>query len=259
MSLNRAATVDGVGAAVARRGLRTAMLMPLLAGVVMAASGAPAATLPVNLGKAGFFVILSKSGISDVYASQVVGNVATSPITGAADHLKCTEVTGRIFAVDAAGPAPCAKAKPSQTGLAILAMETAYRDAAGRTATVTELGAGNIGGRTLAPGVYSWSSNLLIPTDVYLKGGPADVWIFQVAQNVNIASATAVMLRGGANPKNIFWQVAGQVRIGTTAQFEGIVLCKTAIAMKTGASIRGRLYAQTAVTLEMNSVKRPLM
>lgn len=262
MSLNPVNIVNLRAVAVvgAARHMRRAMVFgSLLAGILTAASGASAATVPVNLGKAGFFVILSKAGITDVYASQVVGNVATSPVTGAADHLSCTEVTGRIFAVDAAGPAPCSKERPSQAGLAIGAMQTAYRDAAGRTATVTELGAGNIGGLTLAPGVYSWSSNVMIPENIYLKGGATDVWIFQVAQNVDIASAKAVLLRGGAKAKNVFWQVAGQVTIASGVQFEGIVLCKTAIIMRTGASIHGRLYAQTAVTLEMNAVKRPLM
>ena len=98
---------------------------------------------------------------------------------------------------------------------------------------------------------------MIIPTDVTLNGGADDVWIFQVAQNVNIASATAVMLRGGAKPKNIFWQVAGLVTLGTTSQFEGIILSKTLIAMQTGASINGRLFSQTAVTLQMNAVTQP--
>ena len=249
------------GAAFGGRYVPRLLCLPLAAAMLAAAPAAWAAPgpKPVNLGKAGFFVLLSKAGIADVSASKVVGNVGTSPITGAADHLSCTEVTGRIFAVDAAGPAPCSKPSAAPLGLAIGAMQTAYTDAASRTASVTELGAGNIGGMTLKPGVYSWSSSVLIPSTLYLKGKSTDIWIFQVAQNVNIASATAVTLLGGAKPGNVFWQVAGQTTIGSTAQFQGIVLCKTAIAMKTGASIHGRLYAQTAITLEMNAITRPLL
>ncbi len=243
----------------APRAGRLAAASCLAGAALLAASCAAAATLPVNLGKAGYYVILSKTGITDVYPSRVLGNVATSPITGAANHLKCTEVTGRVLAVDAAGPAPCSQQLPLQTNLAIAAMATAYTDAAGRTATVSELGAGNIGGLTLTPGVYSWSSNVLIPATIYLSGSASDVWIFQVAQNVDIASATSVLLRGGAKAKNVFWQVAGKTTIGTSAHFEGIILGKTVIALKTGASINGRLYSQTAVTLEMNSVRRPLL
>ncbi|MFD2271693.1 ice-binding family protein [Undibacterium arcticum] len=92
----------------------------------------------------------------------------------------------------------------------------------------TELGAGEIGGLTLAPGLYKWGTDLLISTDVTLSGGPNDVWIFQVAGQLNQANATRVTLAGGALAKNIFWQVADNVSIGTTAHFEGVVLAKNA-------------------------------
>jgi cytoskeletal protein CcmA (bactofilin family) len=61
-------------------------------------------------------------------------------------------------------------------------------------------------------------------------------------------------LRGHAAARNVIWQVAGKVSLGTTSHFEGTILAKTLIAMKTGASIDGRLYSQTAVTLQMNSI-----
>jgi len=211
----------------------------------------------VKLGKAGFFTILSESGIQDVPASAIVGNVGTSPITGAADHLSCAEVTGRVFSVDAAGPAPCSVAKAAVLTTAVGAMTTAYNDAPGRTPDVNELGAGNIGGLTIPPGTYRWTSSVLIPANVTLQGKARDTWIFQVAQNVNIASGTSVFLTGGAKAKNVVWQVAGQVTMGTTSHFEGVILSATQIAMKTGATITGRLYAQTAVTLEMNAVTKP--
>jgi len=137
-------------------------------------------------------------------------------------------------------------------------MEMAYLDAEGRISpNFTELGAGEIGGLTLAPGLYKWGTGLLISSDVTLSGGPNDVWIFQVAGTFNQANATRVTLTGGALPKNIFWQVAGAMTIGTTAHFEGIALAKTLIAANTGASVNGRLLAQTAVTLQMNTVTQP--
>ena len=89
------------------------------------------------------------------------------------------------------------------------------------------------------------------------SGGPDDVWIFQVAGTLNQANATHVTLAGGALAKNIFWQVAGAVTLGTTAHFEGVILAKTMIAVNTGASVNGRLLAQTAVTLQMNAVTQP--
>ena len=137
-------------------------------------------------------------------------------------------------------------------------METAFTSAAGRTLpNSTELGAGEIGGLTLAPGLYKWGTDVSISTDVTLSGGPNDVWIFQVAGTLDQANATQVTLVGGALPKNIFWQVAGAVTLGTTAHFEGVVLAKTMIAVNTGATVNGRLFAQTAVTLQMNAVTEP--
>ncbi len=211
-------------------------------------------TAPVSLGTAGTFVILSKSGITDVPTSGVTGNVGTSPITGAADHLTCKEVTGSILSVDAAGPAPCSLINPGLLTKAVLAMQAAYTDAAGRAPGVTGLRGGNLGGLTLSPGVYKWSTGVIIPTALNLRGSSSSVWIFQIAQNLSIASGVSVVLSGGAQAKNVFWQVAGSATLGTTSKFQGIILSKTLIAMQTGASINGKLFAQTAVTLQMNSV-----
>jgi hypothetical protein len=219
---------------------------------------AAAAQKPVNLGSAANFAILSKAGVTDVFASAIKGDVGTSPITGAAIRLKCTEVTGKIYTVDAAGPLPCSVKDPTRLTSAVGAMETAYNDAAGRSLPDSlNLGAGEIGGLTLSPGLYKWTSNVNISNDVTLNGGPNDVWILQIAGNLGEASAKRVNLTGGAQAKNVFWQTAGGVSIGTTAHFEGTVLSKTLIAVKTKASVNGRLLAQTAVTLQMNAVTKP--
>jgi hypothetical protein len=213
---------------------------------------------PVDLGKAGTFVILSKTGITDVHPSAVTGNVGTSPISGAALLLSCGEVAGKVYTVGAAGPLPCRVTDPSSLTTAVGDMEFAYDDAAGRVLPdFINLGAGEIGGRTLVPGLYKWGTNVSISKNVTLSGGPHTVWIFQVAGKLNQASATRVTLTGGALAKNIFWQVAGSVTIGTTAHFEGILLAKTLIAVNTEASVNGRLLAQTAVTLQMNAVTQP--
>ena len=219
---------------------------------------ASTAQASVVLGAAGTFAILSKTGITDVYASAVTGDVGSSPITGAAILVTCTEVTGKIFSVDATGPLPCVVTNAPFLTSAVGDMETAYLDASGRTLPdFTELGAGEIGGLTLAPGLYKWGTGVLISTDVTLSGGPNDVWIFQIAGTMIQASATRVTLTGGALAKNVFWQPAGAVAIGTTAHFEGIILAKTMIAANTGASVSGRLLAQTAVTLQQNAVTQP--
>ena len=150
-------------------------------------------------------------------------------------------------------------APPTPTNLTVAVgdMERALTDAASRAPDVTELGAGNIGGMTLAPGVYKWSSGLLIPTDLTLQGSATDVWIFQIAQDLTVASATSVTLSGGATAENIFWQVTGMVDIGTTAHIEGTLLTATSVNMRTGASLNGRLLAQTAVALDGGTVTAP--
>lgn len=214
---------------------------------------------PVNLGTAGTFAILTKTGITDVFESAINGDVGASPITGAAIGLTCGEVkTGKVYSVDAAGPLPCTTTDATLLTSAVSDMELAYTDAAGRTSPdFTELGAGEIGGLTLVPGLYKWSSAVLISTNVTLSGGANDVFIFQIAGTLNQASAVRMTLTGGAQAKNVFWQVAGAVTIGTTAHLEGIVLAKTMIAVNTGASANARLLAQTAVTLQQNAVTQP--
>jgi hypothetical protein len=225
------------------------------AGSAFAAGPGPA---PVNLRSAGDFVILTKSGITDVPTSAVTGDVGTSPITGAADLLTCTEVTGLVFSVTAAGPEPCNMKNPTKLTAAVLDMKAAYTDAAGRSRPdFTELRRGDIGGMTLAPGLYKWSTSVSMPTDVTLSGTSNEVWIFQIAGNLNESNGVTIHLRGGAQAKNIFWQVAGLTQLGTTSHFEGIILCKTLIAVQTHASIDGRLFSQTAVTLQMNKVTEP--
>jgi hypothetical protein len=133
----------------------------------------------VNLGVAGNFVVLSKTGITDVYKSAITGNIGTSPITGAALLVSCTEVAGTIYTVDAAGPLPCRVTSATMLTTAIGDMQAAYTDAAGRSnPAFLNLGAGTIGGLTLSPGLYKWTSEVVIPTDVTISGGPNDVWIF---------------------------------------------------------------------------------
>ena len=97
----------------------------------------------------------------------------------------------------------------------------------------------------------------ICPTDVTLTGGANDVWIFQIAQGLTVGSGVHIVLAGGALPKNIFWATAGATELGTTSIFKGVIMSQTSIAMKTGATINGRLYAGTAVTLEQNPVTQP--
>ncbi len=242
---------------------RARLLAGISLAVILAGHAATGAQAPVVLGRAGDFVILAKSGISTVPTSAVTGNIGVSPIDSTAitgfglildastQFSTSPQVVGKVYAASYGDPTP------ANLTTAVSDMETAYTDAAGRTLPdYTELGAGNIGGMTLASGLYKWSTGVTIPTDVSLSGGPNDVWIFQIAGNLTLASAKAVLLSGGAQATNIFWQVAGGVGValGTTSHFEGILLVQKAITLQTGASINGKLLAQTAVTLDANII-----
>jgi hypothetical protein len=248
--------------------LKSLSIIPIVALSLLAATTPVAGAVdpafapqaPVNLGTAGDFTILSKTGITDVRKSAVVGNIGTSPITGAALLVPCDEVTGVIYTVDAAGPLPCRVTDATGLTAAVGDMQAAYNDVAGRVnPDVLNLGAGEIGGLTLAPGLYKWTTGVSISNDVTLEGGPNDVWILQIAGPLQQAAAKSVTLTGGAQAKNVYWQAAGGVAIGTTAHFEGVILSKTLIAVKTHASVNGRLFAQTAVTLQMNAITQPAL
>lgn len=230
---------------------------------IFATGAVVASGQPVNLGMAGTFAILAKSAISTVPVSAITGNIGVSPaaatfitgftLTNDATNVFATssQLTGQAFAADSAEPTP------TNLTTAVGDMELAFTDAAGRAASITELGAGNLGGATLTAGVYSWSTALLIPTDVTLSGSATDVWVFQIAQDLTLSSGARVVLARGALAKNVFWQVAGKVDLGTTSHCEGVILSQTAITLGTGASVNGRLLAQTAVSLDGNTVVQP--
>lgn len=220
-------------------------------------------TSAVPLGVAGSFAILAKSGISTVPTSAISGDLGLSPaaatfVTGFSLSNDATntfstspQVTGKVYASDYTSPTP------TRLTTAVGDMELAFTAAAGRPASTTELGAGNIGGMTLTAGVYKWGTGLLIPSNVTLSGTANDVWIFQIAQDLTLSSGARIVLAGGALPRNIFWQVAGRVELNTTAHAEGIILSQTAITLATGASVNGRLLAQTAVNIDASTVVQP--
>jgi hypothetical protein len=214
----------------------------------------------VDLGTAGNFVIVAKSGVSTVPPAAIVGNIAVSPIAAGAitgfalradrtnTFSTSSQVVGRIYAADYASPTP------ATLTVAVHDMERAFTDAAGRAPNVVELGAGNLGGMTLSPGVYKWGTSVLVPTNITLSGSATDVWIFEIAQNLTFASGARVVMAGGARPEHVFWQVSQGVSLGSTAHLEGIVLAKTAITLNASASVKGKLLAQTAVTLIANKI-----
>lgn len=219
---------------------------------------------PLDLGTAGNYAILSKAGVSTIPNSLVTGNIGVSPVartylTGWSQTYEVTDTyatsdqvvaPGKLYASDNAVPVP------ANMTTAIADMETAY--AAGNALAAGACpGAGIMSGITITTGVYTCSNAVSIPTSITLNGSATDVWVFQFAQTLTQAAATQVILTGGALPQNVFWVVAGAVDVGTTALMQGVVLSATNINLQTGATVNGRLLAQTAVTLDQSTVTQP--
>jgi hypothetical protein len=218
----------------------------------------------INLGTAADFAVLAKSGVSTVPQSIITGDVGVSPIGQAAltgfalksnsDSIftESDQVDGKLYAADNASPTPV------KMTAAIGDMETAYSDAAGRlNVDFNEFGSGELGSKTLAPGVYKFATNVGIATNTVIEGSEDDTWIFQVAGKLSIAGDVQVTLAGGAQAKNIVWVVAGASTFGAGSHFEGIVLGATSADFITGSSINGRVLVQTAVTLQSTTVTSP--
>jgi hypothetical protein len=154
---------------------------------------------------------------------------------------------GKAYAADYSG------STPADMTAAVLAMETAYNDAAARPTTDSSMNS-NIGGKTLTPGVYTFTVDVSIASDLTFEGGPDDVFVIQTTGDVTQAANTQVILTGGAQAKNIFWQVAGIVVIDAGASMQGILLVKTKVDFITGSSLVGSALAQTAVNLQMATI-----
>jgi hypothetical protein len=217
------------------------------------------------LGKAGEFVILSKSGIDRIGVTSIIGNIGVSPIgqtalTGFSQSMDVSNtfstsdyVTGKLYAADYTAPTP------AYLTTAISDMETALTTANGLTTDViVALGAGDISGMTLAPGLYKWDTGLLITNaGVTLSGGPDDTWVFQISKDFTIDNDAKITLAGGAQAKNIFWVTKTQAVLGSNVQFQGNIIAETLISVNTGTTVLGRLLSQTAVTLNTNVVTKP--
>jgi len=203
---------------------------------------------PVALGSAASFVVLAGSTVTNLGPTAVTGNIGVSPGTAVTGFPPGTVTGGSIQA----GVPAAAQAQ--------LDLTTAYNDAAGRKLCAVTV-AGNIGGETLAPGLYKSTSSLAISSGnltLDAQGNADAVFIFQMASTLTVTSGLQVILAGGAQSGNVFWQVGTSATMGTTSAFQGTVMANQAISMDTGATINGRALASiAAVTLLSNTVVKP--
>jgi hypothetical protein len=223
---------------------------------------------PVNLGSTADFAILSYSAITSTGGGVITGNAGVSPAAGSFIGLNASQMFGTIYAVDSTGPAGSVVA-PALLTTAMGDLTGAYNDAAGRTPIPTGsflnpgaayLSGYNIGGMTLGPGLYKFGSGqtAFLESDVTLSGGPNDVWIFQCGADLQVANNVHVILAGGAQAANIFWQVDTAAVVGTTSTFEGTIMAGTAITMNTSSTVHGRALAETAaVVFDGNNISLP--
>jgi uncharacterized protein (TIGR03437 family) len=213
----------------------------LAAALCLNVVNAKAQQAPVDLRSDSSFAILAGTTVTVTGGGTITGNIGIFPGTAYAPGNPAVTVNGSIYA----GGALAAQAQADLT--------TAYNDAAGRSVAPITV-AGNIGGLTLAPGLYKSTSSLSISSgDLTLdaQGNANAVWIFQIASTLTTTSGRRVILAGGANPANIFWQVGSSATIGTTSVFQGSILASASISLLTGSTLAGRALAMGgAVTLD---------
>lgn len=226
---------------------RVQILTLFLLGLTLPHQFATAAQAPVPLGSASNFGVLASSTVTSSGATVVNGDLGVWPGTSVAGFPP-GKVVGTMHVTD-----PAAQAAQGD-------LTTAYLDAQGRTTAPVSV-AGNIGGQTLPPGLYKSTSSLEISSgDLTLdgQGDPNAVFIFQIASTLVTTSGRQVILIGGAQAANVFWQVGSSATIGTTSGMKGNILALESIAIQTGATLQGRALARTAaVTLEGNGITVP--
>ena len=210
----------------------------------------------LELNTAMNYAVLAKSGISSTGVSNITGDMGISPgietaitgfsLTQDADGYfsKSEQVVGSIFASDNASPTPTSLIQ------AITDMESAYTVGQGLVPTgLPDLYEGDLSGETLTNGIYSWSTGIVINSDLTLSGSANDVWIFQMSGSLTQETNVDIILTGGALAEHIFWLVDGDVFVGAESTIKGNVFANMSIALDTNATVYGRLFAQTEVTL----------
>lgn len=199
--------------------------------------------IPTNLGSASTYAVLAGSTITNTGLSVITGDIGVSPGTAIVGFPPGT-VTGTQHSNDAAA------------AQAQLDVTVAYNDLAARPMT-SDLSGQNLGGLTLLPGVYRFSSSAqLTGTLVLDAAGDANAtWVFQIGSTLTTASSAVVSIINSGSAANVFWQVGSSATLGTSTTFRGTILALASITANTSASIQGRALARNgAVTLDTNAV-----
>jgi len=224
--------------------LRFALLLGFL-GMTGLGVTAALAQAPPALGQADTFAVLGGSAVSNTGGTVLTGDLGIWPNTASSiSGFPPGVVFGTTHAADAV-------AQQAQVDLT-----TAYIDLAGR-ACDTVLTGTDLGGLTLTPGVYCFSTSAQLTGTLTLnaQGDPNAVFIFQIGSTLTTASSARVLMTNGGSECGVFWQVGTSATIGTGTQFAGNILALSSITVTTGSSVSGRVLARNgAVSLDTNSV-----
>jgi hypothetical protein len=226
-----------------RAGRRTFRVGSILLGslsTLVFASSALGAT-SVGLGKAASFSVLGGSTITNTGQTTMFGDLGLAP---------GSSVTGGpvVLGEEHIDDAVANEAKSALTAAATTAANEASNGSAGE----------DLAGHAFLPGVYTASTSLLLSSGsvtLNAQGNPNAVFIFQIGSTLTTGSNTNVSLINGAQACNVFWRVGSSATLGTGTHFVGTIMAADSITANTGATIHGRLLAQTAaVTLEDNTI-----
>jgi hypothetical protein len=233
----RALKVCGTKQIIIAFALGTSFAVPLMA----------AGPAPINLRSDASFVILATATTTTTGGGIINGNVGLSP-TGS-QGIPPGEINGTIY-----NGGPIAAQAQTDLNSAIIAASPAQLPGG--------INAGaELGGQTLVAGVYKSPSGAygITSVDLTLNGGPNDVWVFQMASTLTVGVGRHVILTGGAQAGNIFWQVGSSATLGTSSVFEGTIMAYASVTMNASSTIDGRALAQTgAVTFNGTSGSLPI-
>ena len=210
-----------------------------------AASRGSALTAP-SLGTAASFSVLGGQTVTNTGPTTLSGDLGVSPGTA---------ITG--FPPGLVTPPGSTHQADAVAGQAQSDVGISYDVLAGLPCT-SNLTGQDLGGLTLTPGVYCFSSEALLTGTLVLdaKLEANAVFVFQIVSKLTTASAASIRLINGASPCNIYWQVGSSATIGTATSFDGNILALTSIALQSGASLNGRALARNgAVTLDNNLIR----
>ena len=217
-------------------------------GVRGSGGGGPAA---VVLGTSSTFAILAGAGVTNTGLTVITGDLGTSPTASVTGFFTVDGGPGTVSGTIHQADAPAATAKTDLT--------TAYNDAAGRTVGAISV-SGDLTGLTLTPVLYKSTSSLGLTGALTLNalGNSNAIFIIQIASTLITGTGSQVILSGGAQAKNIIWQVGTSATLGTNSIFKGTIMADQSITLNTGAKMTGRALARVgAVTLDTNSVVTP--